>query len=129
MTIQVNPSAMDTVLARIDTAFSTTSIHDDLKARCAKMIERGAFDSIARARYGARAKMLRWWRAETAGLAAWRVNFWLRDAQLTFALAMKSGSPNARLSILVLEELALILRWMRRYHPEAYRDVLEEVAR
>jgi len=120
-------SAMDAALAQIEAAFAKPAIPNDLKARVAKAIQRGPDNPVIRARYGARARHLLDHRVFQIENAVRRVKVWNTDANLTQALAMRLRQTPG-LTVMVLEELHLTLRWMRRYHPEKYFGVLEEVA-
>lgn len=102
-------SAMDAALAHIDGTFNKAAPINAFKMRVEQAMCRGAYHPANRARYGRRTAMLR--NASLAG-AIVRVDQWYRDERKAFQIASALGSGN-RLSLEVLHELRLILRFIR----------------
>jgi hypothetical protein len=109
-------SAMDVALAQIGAAFDEAAALNDFKLRAERTLCRGPQHPAVRARFAARAAMLSD-RSLDAAIAA--VERWWRDERKAFQIASALGYGN-RLSLEVLRELRLILRWMRyrRMHAE-----------
>lgn len=126
-------SAMETALKQIGAAFDESAAIFDFKLRVERTLCRGPQHPAVRARFGAQAALLGGLSLDAATARAER---WWRDERKAFQIASALGYGN-RLSLEVLRELRLILRWMRfkRLHAEfgtlvaaAYRDTLPEAA-
>jgi hypothetical protein len=102
-------SAMTTALAQISAAFGEAAIVDAFKRRVADVIRSGPHDAAVRARFGARAELLR---GRSLDAAIITVERWWRTERKAFQIASALGCTT-RLSLEVLRELRLILRWMR----------------
>jgi hypothetical protein len=102
-------SALDTALAQIDAAFSEAAAINALKLRVERQLRRGPFHPAVRARYAARAELLQG-RSLDAAIAL--VERWWRDERRAFLIASALGR-GTRLPLDVLQELRLILRFMR----------------
>jgi hypothetical protein len=102
-------SAMTTALALIGAAFGEAAIADAFKRRVAHVIRRGPHNAAVRARFGARAALLR---GRSLDAAIVTVERWWRAERKAFQIASALGCAT-RLSLEVLRELRLILRWMR----------------
>jgi hypothetical protein len=102
-------AAMDIALAQIGTAFDEAAAFNDFKLRVERLIRLGPQHPAVHARFGGRAAQLC-----DAGLepAIAKVERWWRDERKAFQIASAFGYGN-RLSIEVLRELRLVLRWMR----------------
>jgi len=109
-------TAMAVALKQIDAAFDDAARINALKLRVEYWLRLPRHHPAARARFGVRADMLRGQSLETAIKSAER---WWRTERQAFAIASALGRGNA-LSLEVLGELRLILRWMRwkRRHAE-----------
>ena len=103
-------TAMDAARAMIDAAFDQAAAHIDFKARIAAMLRIGAEHPANKARFGRRAEMLRSKNLDAA-LAA--VERWYRTERKAFQIASAFSRP-PRLSLMVLSELRLMLRILRR---------------
>lgn len=102
-------SAVDSTLAQIGAAFDHASSVNTFKLRVERFLRRGPHDLAVRARFGARAELLRG-RSFDAAVAL--TERWWRDERKAFQVASALGRGN-RLSLDVLCELRLILRIMR----------------
>jgi hypothetical protein len=102
-------SAMATALAQISAAFGEAAVIDAFKRRVAHVIRCGRHDAAVRARFGARAALLR---GRSLDAAIITVERWWRAERKAFQIASALGCAT-RLSFEVLRELRLILRWMR----------------
>ena len=102
-------SAMDVALAQIGVAFDQASALNGFKLRAERFLRLGPHDPAVRARFGARAELLRGHSFDAAVALAER---WWRDERKAFQIASALGGGN-RLSLDVLSELRLILRIMR----------------
>jgi hypothetical protein len=102
-------SAMDATLAAIDAAFNEAATINALKLRVERQLRRGPLHPAARARYAARAELLR---GKNLDAAIARAERWWRDERRAFLIASALGR-GTRLPLDVLQELRLILRLMR----------------
>jgi hypothetical protein len=116
--------ALAAALATIEAAFDRAAVFNDLKITIERHIHRGAEHPAVRARFAARATLL-YGRDLDAAVAT--IESWRRDEQRAFAIANAFGR-GSRLSLQVLEELRLLLRWLRfkRLHAE-YANALAEL--
>ncbi len=101
--------ALAATLAAIETAFDQAAIVNDLKIAVERHIRRGPAHAAVRARFAARAALLHGSNLDGAIVAVER---WRRDEQRAFAIANAFGR-GSRLPLAVLEELRLLLRWLR----------------
>ena len=95
---------MDATLAQIGAAFDQASAVNALKLRVERFLRRGPYDPAVRARFGARAELLRG-RSFDAAVAL--TERWRRDERKAFQIASALGGGN-RLSLDMLSELRLI---------------------
>jgi hypothetical protein len=102
-------SAMAVALAQIGVAFDEAAIVNAFKIRVEHLLRLGPQHPAVRARFGARAEMLAGRGLDAAIVVAER---WWRDERRAFQIASVFGCA-PRLSLEVLGELRLILRWMR----------------
>jgi hypothetical protein len=113
--------ALAAALAAIDAAFDRAAVVNDLKIAVERHIDRGPEHPAVRARFAARTALLRSQNLEAAIVSVER---WRRDEQRAFAIANAFGRGN-RLSLQVLNELRLLLRWLRFKHLQAeYADAV-----
>jgi hypothetical protein len=110
-----NASVLAGALAQIGAAFDETAAICAFKIRAERMIRLGPHHPAARARFGARAEMLAGY--DLAAATALVERGW-RDERKAFQIASALGC-GTRLSLDVLSELRLILRWMRSKHMHA----------
>jgi hypothetical protein len=108
-------SALDVALTEIGAAFDQAAAVNDFKIRVERLIRRGPRHPALRARFSARAAMLRG-RSLDATVA--KVERWWRDERKAFQIASALGG-GTRLSLEVLRELRLVLRLMRFKRMEA----------
>lgn len=101
--------ALEAALAEIEAAFGEAAIVNAFKLRVEETWRRGPQHPAVRARFAARADMLR---GTSLDAAIVRVERWWRAERKAFQLASVFGRGN-RLSLDVLAELRLILRLMR----------------
>jgi pyruvate-formate lyase-activating enzyme len=104
-----NGSVTRPALAAIEAAFDQAAVVNDLKIAVERHIQRGPEHAAVRVRFAARAALLRGCNLEAAIVAIER---WRRDEQRVFAIASAFGR-GSRLPLAVLEELRLLLRWLR----------------
>jgi hypothetical protein len=102
-------SAMAVALAQIGVAFDEAAIVNAFKIRVEHLLRLGPQHPAVRARFGARAEMLAGRGLDAAIVVTER---WWRDERRAFQIASVFGCA-PRLSLEVLGELRLILRWMR----------------
>jgi hypothetical protein len=109
-------SALDAALAEIGAAFDEAAKVNAFKLRVECRLRRGPIHPAVRARFGARAALLRGRNLDAAIALTER---WWRDERRAFLIASALGR-GVRLPIDVLQELRLILRLMRfkRMHAE-----------
>jgi hypothetical protein len=107
-------SALDVAFAKIDAAFGRTAAIAGFKIRVELLLQTDLHHPALRARFGARAEMLGGHDLDAAVAAVER---WWRAEGKAFAIASALGG-GTRLSLDVLRELRLILRWMRRKRME-----------
>ena len=113
-------SALDVALTEIGVAFDQAAIVNDFKLRVERLIRCGPRHPALRARFAARAAMLRG-RSLDAAIAT--VERWWRDERKAFQIASALGG-GTRLSLEVLRELRLALRLMRFKRMEAEYAVI-----
>jgi hypothetical protein len=101
--------AMAVALAQISAAFDEAASVNAFKIRIERLIRLDPHHPALRARFGARARMLR---GRDLGTAIAVVERWWREERKAFAIASALGCAT-RLSLEVLGELRLILRVMR----------------
>jgi len=107
---RVGPTpAMAVALAQIGAAFDEAAAINAFKIRVERLIRLGPHHPAVRARFGARASMV-FGRGLDAAIVV--VERWWRDERKAFQIASALGCAT-RLSLEVLGELRLILRWMR----------------
>jgi hypothetical protein len=108
--------AMAAAMAQIGAAFDEAAIINGFKIRVERLIQLGPDHPAVHARFKARAAMLRGRSLDAAIVTFER---WQRDEQRAFAIASAFGR-GSRLSLDVLSELRLLLRWTRfkRLHAE-----------
>jgi hypothetical protein len=110
LTLDGRASALTAALAQIAAAFDAAAAAiNDFKIRVERLIRLGPDHPAVRARFAARAAMLR---GRDLYAALVLVERWWRDERKAFAIASAFGRP-ARLSLEVLRELRLLLRLMR----------------
>jgi hypothetical protein len=102
-------SALDVALTEIGAAFDQAAVVNGFKIRVERLIRHGPRHPALRARFGARAAMLR---ARSLDAAIATVERWWRDERKAFQIASALGG-GTRLSLEVLRELRLVLRLMR----------------
>jgi hypothetical protein len=102
-------SAMDVALAQIGAIFDEASVINTFKLKVERFLRLDPDDAAVRARFGARAQLLR---GRSLDGAVALVERWWRDERKAFQIASALGRGN-RLSLEVLAELRLILRIMR----------------
>jgi hypothetical protein len=101
--------ALAVALARIGAAFDEAAVVNTFKIRVEHLLRLGPGHPAVRARFGARAALLAGRGLDAAIIAA---EHWWRDERKAFQIASVFGCA-PRLSLEVLRELRLILRWMR----------------
>jgi hypothetical protein len=106
---QASRPALAAALAAIEAAFGRAAIVNDLKIAVERHISRGSEHAAVRARFAGRAALLRGHDLEAALVV---IDRWRRDEQRAFAIASAFGR-GSRLSLQVLDELRLLLRWLR----------------
>jgi len=111
-------SAMAAALAQIGAAFDETAVINSFKIRVERLMRLPPHHPAMRARFGARAGMLAGYDLDAAIVVIERC--W-REERKAFAIASALGR-GTRLSLEVLSELRLILRWMRRKRMQGQYD-------
>lgn len=100
---------MAAALAQIGAAFDDAAVVNSFKIKVEQLIRLGPDHPAVRARFEARAAMLR---GRSLDAAIVTVERWRRDEQRAFAIASAFGR-GSRLSLEILSELRLLLRWLR----------------
>jgi len=101
--------ALAAALAQIGAAFDEAAAINRFKIKIERLIRLGSDHPAVRARFEARAAMLH---GRDLDIAIITVDRWWRDERRAFAIASAFGR-GSRLSLQVLDELRLLLRWMR----------------
>jgi hypothetical protein len=113
---------MAAALAQIGAIFDEAAIINGFKIKIERLIRLGPDHPVMRARFEARAAMLRGRSLEAAIITVER---WRRDEERAFAIASAFGR-GSRLSLEILSELRLLLRWMRFKRMDSdYRAALD----
>jgi len=102
-------TALDAAVAEISAAFDQAARINAFKLRVERQLRLGPLHRAVRARFGARAALLR---SRNLDAAIALVERWWRDERRAFFIASALGR-GTRLPIEVLAELRLILRLMR----------------
>ncbi len=113
-----NMPAMAAALAQIGTAFDEAAAVNAFKMRVERLMRLGPDHAAVRARFSARAERLAG-RDLTSAMSL--VERWWRDERRAFQITSAFGC-STRLSLEVLRELRLILRWMQFKRMEAEYD-------
>lgn len=114
--------AMAIALAQIGAAFGEAAVVSAFKIRVEHFIRLGPQHPAVCARFGARAALLAGRDLDAAVVVAER---WWRDERKAFQIASVFGCA-PRLSLEVLRELRLILRWMRFRRMEVQYSAIVE---
>jgi hypothetical protein len=101
--------ALAAALAAIEAAFNQAAVVNDLKIAVERHIRRGPEPAAVRARFAARAALLH---GRGLDAAIVTIERWRRNEQRAFAIASAFGR-GSRLPLQVLDELRLLLRWLR----------------
>jgi hypothetical protein len=101
--------ALAAALAQIGAAFDQAAAINGFKIKVERVIRLGPDHPAIRARFGARASLLH---SRSLDAAIVTVERWRRDEQRAFAIASAFGR-GSRLSLQVVDELRLLLRWLR----------------
>jgi hypothetical protein len=112
---EISRPALAAALATIEAAFDRAAVVNDLKIAVERHISRGPEHPAVRARFAARIALLRSRSLEDA-LAT--VERWRRNERRLLAIASAFGR-GSRLPLQVLDELRLLLRWLRFKHLHA----------
>jgi hypothetical protein len=108
-------SALDVALTEIGAAFDQSAVVNDFKIRVERLMRRGPRHPALRARFGARAAMLR---GRSLDVAIATVERWWRDERKAFQISSALGG-GTRLSLEVLRDMRLVLRLLRFKRMEA----------
>jgi hypothetical protein len=112
-------SAMEAALAAIEATFSPALIHSLAKRRVAALIRQGAAHVEVRARYERLAERYPLANLDTAIAIVERLHRAELDARGT-AVRLWGRCSRPRLGLMLLEDLRLIQRMVRRYAPARY---------
>jgi hypothetical protein len=104
-------TAVDAAKAMINTAFDRAATNIDFKRRISERLRMGPEHPANKARFGQRAEMLR---GQSLDVAAATIERWYRTERKAFQIASVFGRP-ARLPLVILCELRLIVRLLRRH--------------
>jgi hypothetical protein len=119
-------SALDAALAAIEATFSPAHKRSLAKRRVAALIRQGAPHGEARARYQGLAERYPYANLETAIAIVARLHRAECDARAT-AVRLWGRCSRPRLALVLLEDLRLILRMVRRYEPTRYAGLVAAV--
>jgi hypothetical protein len=118
--------AMAAALAAIEATFSPAHKHSLKKRRVAALIRRGAAHPEARLRYQRLAERYPDANLDTALAIVARLHRAECDARAT-AVRLWGRCSRPRLALMLLEDLRLILRMVRRYAPASYAGLVAAV--
>jgi hypothetical protein len=116
-------SAMEAALAAIEATFSPAFKHSLAKRRVAALIRQGAAHAEVSARYRGLAERSPLANFDTAIAIVERLHRAELDARAT-AVRLWGRCSRPRLALMLLEDLRLILRMVRRYAPACYADLV-----
>lgn len=116
-----NSPAMQRAFGRIDRECGPIGQNALLKRQCRQAMRLGTGHPAVIARFGARVDLLG---ARDIATAVIVVERWYRDERKAFQVASATGG-GIRLPVIVLEELRLILRWMRRHGAQRNAQVAQ----
>ncbi len=119
-------SAMDAALAAIEATFSPALKHSLAKRRVAALIRQGAAHAEVRARYQRLAERYPLANLDTAIAIVERLYLAELDARAT-AVRLWGRCSRPRLALMLLADLRLILRMVRRYAPARYAGLVAAV--
>jgi hypothetical protein len=119
-------SAMEAALAAIEATFSPALTHSLAKRRVAALIRQGAAHPEVRARYQRLAERYPFANLDTAISIVERLHRAELDARAT-ALRLWGRCSRPRLALMLLWDLRLVLRIVRRYAPERYAALVAAV--
>jgi hypothetical protein len=119
-------SAMEAALAAIEATFSPALKHSLAKRRIAALIRQGAGHAEVRARYQRLAECYPLANLDTAIVIVERLRRAELDARAT-AVRLWGRCSRPRLALMLLEDLRLILRMVRRYTPARYAGLVAAV--
>jgi hypothetical protein len=119
-------SAMAAALAAIEATFSPAHNHSLKKRRVAALIRLGAAHAGARARYQRLAERYPDANLDTAIAIVARLHRAELDARAT-AVRLWGRCSRPRLALMLLDDLRLILRMVRRYAPTRYAGLVAAV--
>ena len=116
--------AFAATLAAIDRQFGEAAIYRSFKARVRFALRHGAGHPAVRARYAGRGLGMRGFTLDRAILYVER---WYRDERKAFQVASAYGR-GTRLSVVILEELRLLLRWLRLKNKHSrFREIVADL--
>jgi len=116
--------AIDAALAQVDAAFGQAGVINAFKLRAERWLRLGPHHAAVRARFGARAHLLR---GRSLDETVVLVERWWRIERKSFQIASALGRGN-RLSLEVLAELRLIVRLMRfKRMQQEFREIVAEM--
>jgi hypothetical protein len=119
-------SAMEAALAAIEATFSPAIRHSTFKRRVAALIRCGAAHPEVRSRYQRLAERYACANLDTAIVVVerlYRAEIDARDA----AMRLWGRCSRPRLALMLLQELRLVLRMVRRYAPARYPGLVAAV--
>jgi hypothetical protein len=119
-------SAMEAALAAIEATFSPALRHSLAKRRVATLIRQGAAHPEVRARYQRLAERYPLANLDTAIVIVQRLHRAELDARAT-AVRLWGRCSRPRFALMLLKDLRLILRVVRRYAPARYAGLVAAV--
>jgi hypothetical protein len=119
-------SALEAALAAIEATFAPALKHSLAKRRVAGLIRQGGAHPEVRARYQRLAERYPEANLDTAIAIVERLHRAELDARAT-AVRLWGRCSRPRLALMLLEDLRLILRMVRRYAPERYAALVAAV--
>ena len=117
---------VEAALAAVEATFSPALKHSLAKRRIAALIREGAAHAEARARYQRLAERYPVANLDTAIAIVERLRLAELDARAT-AVRLWGRCSRPRLALMLLEDLRLILRMVRRYAPTRYDGLIAAV--
>ena len=115
--------ALERALSRIDREFGAAAIHRTFKDKMRRVLRAGV-DHEARARYGLWAQTIADRRLDLAGASIIMARAYAAERARHCKAAMLWGARPPRLDLIILHEMAVALRFLRRYHPRTMADLL-----
>jgi hypothetical protein len=115
--------ALQRALDRIGEEFGAAGTHRTFKAKMRRVLREGV-DREARARYGAWAQWLADRRLDLHGAAIVTTRAYRKEYERHHRAALLWGKRPPRLDLIIFQEMAVALRFLRRHAPQRWPELL-----